>query len=120
VFTQSDTGKLVGPVRYTLADENCYDLKLMDLNGIGREHLATWFGEPESDATTGDVADGQAQRRTARHRQFGRRALGDYEFRRIGSEHDLRTGLATRSESRGAGQRDRSDDTPWMSHGAGA
>jgi hypothetical protein len=39
IFYQSESGELAAPVRLPLADENCYGLEIVDLDGDGRPDL---------------------------------------------------------------------------------
>jgi hypothetical protein len=40
IFHQTESGELAAPLRFPLADENCYGLELHDLDGDGRRDIA--------------------------------------------------------------------------------
>jgi hypothetical protein len=40
IFHQTESGELAAPLRFPLADENCYGLELFDLDGDGRRDIA--------------------------------------------------------------------------------
>ena len=60
IFYQTDSGELAAPVRLPLADENCYGLEIVDLDGDGRPDLV-YLSNTRRDALRVRLQNAQGQ-----------------------------------------------------------